>query len=247
MKRFTETDKWRDSWFRKLKPMSKLAFLFIVDNCDSAGVWDPDYDLANFHVGEPVNWPEVLADLGERVETLKNGKWHLVRFVDFQYGQLVQECRPHAKILSLLQFHGIEYKGYGKGIHTHKIRQDRKKTGKEEDRTPPSDQPANPFSADAIYAEYPRKEAKGAALKAISKAMERCEPLKLFTLTKEYAEAVAKWPAEDRKFIPHPATWYNRDSYEDDPKNWKRNANTSTSSTRSFSDRQDYSGVTEKL
>jgi hypothetical protein len=249
LKRFTETDKWRDTWFRKLKPFSKLAFLYIVDNCDSAGVWDPDYDLADFTIGERVSWVDVLADFGERVTTLPNGKWHLTRFVEFQYGELVPECRPHAKILALLKAHGIPYSiGYPKGMDTHK---DRK--GKEESKGQGVQgeivqvtETESPPSAESIYAEYPRKEARSDALRAIERAMGKTPAVRLFALTRAYAEAVAQWPPEDRKFIPHPATWFNRGSYDDDPQNWKRIANNRTSNSRSFSQSQSFAGITDK-
>ncbi len=37
-----------------------------------------------------------------------------------------------------------------------------------------------------------------------------------------YRDATALWPNGDKQFIPHPATWYNRGSYDDDPETWKR-------------------------
>lgn len=35
--RFTNTDKWNDSWFSELKPIEKLLFIYLCDNCDIAG------------------------------------------------------------------------------------------------------------------------------------------------------------------------------------------------------------------
>ena len=35
--RFTNTDKWNDCWFSSLKPVEKLLFNYLCDNCDIAG------------------------------------------------------------------------------------------------------------------------------------------------------------------------------------------------------------------
>ena len=35
--RFTNTDKWNDSWFSNLKQFEKLLFMYLCDNCDIAG------------------------------------------------------------------------------------------------------------------------------------------------------------------------------------------------------------------
>lgn len=49
MKRFTETAKWDDQWFRPLPGHVKLAFLYIIDRCDNAGFWEVDLDGMEFH------------------------------------------------------------------------------------------------------------------------------------------------------------------------------------------------------
>lgn len=36
--RFTDTDKWMDSWFSSLSAKGKLLFLFLCDNCNIAGI-----------------------------------------------------------------------------------------------------------------------------------------------------------------------------------------------------------------
>ena len=35
--RYTNTDKWDDAWFANLKPIEKLLFIYLCDNCDIAG------------------------------------------------------------------------------------------------------------------------------------------------------------------------------------------------------------------
>lgn len=51
MKRFTDTDKWKDEWFGSLKPTEKLVFMFILDNCDNAGFFDLNKRLNSFLLG----------------------------------------------------------------------------------------------------------------------------------------------------------------------------------------------------
>ncbi len=51
MKRFSETTKWDDPWFRGLKPPEKLLFLFLVDNCNNAGFYELDTGAVAFKTG----------------------------------------------------------------------------------------------------------------------------------------------------------------------------------------------------
>lgn len=106
-KRFTETNKWGDKWFRALGPFEKLGWQYLCDNCDSAGVIDLDRELADFQIGHPVKWDELLEIAEERTEDLKRGKLWLTRFCDFQYGKLTDQCRPHRPVIALLQKYGL--------------------------------------------------------------------------------------------------------------------------------------------
>lgn len=80
---------------------------------------------------------------------------------------------------------------------------------------------------ESVYREYPRKVAKGAALKAIRSALSRIakrtdldDPVGwLVERVKAYAKAREN---EDRDYTPYPATWFNQERYDDDPKEWKR-------------------------
>lgn len=112
MKRFTQTDKWKDPWYRELSPIAKLAFQYLCDNADNAGVWDPDYRLASFCMKADVDWDEILDGFGSRVVRLQNGKIWLTRFIAFQcFGpnctELNPNSHPHRFILDLLKKHKI--------------------------------------------------------------------------------------------------------------------------------------------
>ena len=107
MKRFTETQKWEDPWFRKLKPELKLLWQWLCDRCDNAGIIEPDVELASFQIGYP--YPiNTLSEFGERLVNLPCGKWFLPKFIDFQYGKLSTDCKAHNPIFISLEKHGIE-------------------------------------------------------------------------------------------------------------------------------------------
>lgn len=76
--------------------------------------------------------------------------------------------------------------------------------------------------AEAVYAEYPRKEARAAALPVIAAAIATHGYEHVLQATRRYAEAVARWPEEQRRYVPHPATWFRQERYNDDPALWER-------------------------
>jgi hypothetical protein len=114
------------------------------------------------------------------------------------------------------------------------------KQSRAEISTPNGVSPRNDSGNDpieAIYREYPRKVGKAAALKAISRAVDRLRndhgglreaQVYLYTRVRSYARSPA---GNDGEFTPHPATWFNQGRYDDDPKEWEGRNGTQPSST----------------
>ena len=67
---------------------------------------------------------------------------------------------------------------------------------------------------EAIYRAYPRKVKKPLALKAIKKALRKIGPKILLERVEQYAKHV-KTINKEREFIPHPASWFNAESWND--------------------------------
>jgi hypothetical protein len=107
MKRFTEALKWRDPWFRELSADAKLVFFYFIDNCDGAGVWEPDPPMVNFCLKRDVDWDEVWKEFGDRVVKLSSGKLWMRKFIEFQYGVLTETCPPHRTVIALVRKHGL--------------------------------------------------------------------------------------------------------------------------------------------
>ena len=133
MKRFTETQKWEDPWFRKLKPEMKLLWQWLLDRCDNAGVIEPDIELASFQIG--YQYPmDTLSEFSERVIQLDCGKHFIPKFIQFQYGQLSKDCKAHKPIFMSLQKHSLNESmiGYPKGINT--LQEKEKETDQEKEK-----------------------------------------------------------------------------------------------------------------
>lgn len=99
-KRFNDTDIWKKQrWFRKLIPEYKLAFLYIIDQCDHAGIWNIDcsdllddlgiktFDLSEFIDAINKEYDKIsgIEKVKERLYLLKNNKLWITGFVQFQY------------------------------------------------------------------------------------------------------------------------------------------------------------------
>lgn len=85
---------------------------------------------------------------------------------------------------------------------------------------PASDARESTISPEDVYEAYPRKAARPAAIRAIKAAMKRCDADTLLERSKMYASAME---GVEKKFIPHPATWYGQERYNDDPSEWNPN------------------------
>jgi hypothetical protein len=136
MKRFTATEKWTDKWFRKLAPLAKNGYQYLLDCCDGAGVIELDTEAAEFQIGGPVDWDGLIEGSEGRLVRLANGRIWLTKFIEFQYGKLSPDCAPHRSVLNLLEKHSLServLKGYQRGSETPKDKDKDKEKDKDKD------------------------------------------------------------------------------------------------------------------
>ena len=115
-KRMTDTDKWKKRFIRELKPKHKLLWLYILDDCNHAGIWEIDLDVASIRVGEAVGYKD-LDVFGNKIIMLDNNeKCFIPDFIDFQYGELNPNSNVHKSVILLLSRYNLE--GYMKGTQT---------------------------------------------------------------------------------------------------------------------------------
>jgi hypothetical protein len=108
-KRFTDTEKWKKGFVRNLPPAYKLLWLYMLDDCDNAGVWQVEVEVASIRVGAKLNEKEALKLFGNNVISFDGGsKWFIKEFVKFQQGvnhiaELNSNSNPHKSILRIVE------------------------------------------------------------------------------------------------------------------------------------------------
>ena len=85
-KRFTDSTKWNDDWFFNLKNEEKLAWIYILDTCDHAGIWKKNIRLLNFQIGSNFVEDDLKQVFANKFIEIKD-KWFIFNFIKFQYGK----------------------------------------------------------------------------------------------------------------------------------------------------------------
>ena len=107
-KRFIDTKIWDKSWFRKLEPRGKLIWVYILTKCDHAGILDGDWEAASFFIGEEIkserDLPKPIRDKMHRID---QEQYFISSFVDYQYGLLKENSKPHMSVIKRLKEKGL--------------------------------------------------------------------------------------------------------------------------------------------
>jgi hypothetical protein len=110
-KRFTDSEKWNDAWFMDLPNKYKLFWLYLLDNCDHAGIWKVNFKVASFYIGEHLEHSEVKRILASRITPLNDEYWFIEKFIFYQYNVQKEELKSNSKVqnsvLKILNKFGI--------------------------------------------------------------------------------------------------------------------------------------------
>jgi hypothetical protein len=113
-KRMTDTDKWKKGFVRELTPQHKLLWFYILDDCNHAGIWEVDIEVASIRVGENLIYDMLPQSFLDKIVIFDDGdKWFIPDFIEYQYGELNQNSNVHKSVLNLLNKYNLE--GYLKG------------------------------------------------------------------------------------------------------------------------------------
>lgn len=242
-KRMTDTEKWRDDWFVGLSPESKLLWVYVVDNCDHAGIWRVSEQVASALVGLKFDIAKCRAELGARVVEVGRDYWFIPGFLRFQYGASVNlkagvviSARRRLAEFGLegyldspdtLPTPSHEGPGTPKDKDKDKDKDSTKRILKEALDAPravpsPTSTPGAKKSVlgasvarfEAFYALYPRHVGKDAGLKAWLKLSEAEQDLAASAVVWQ-AKSPDHLKASEPKYVPHCATWLNQRRFTD--------------------------------
>jgi hypothetical protein len=116
-KRMTDTDKWKKRFVRELSPQHKLLWFYILDDCNHAGIWEVDIEVASIRVGYELVYDMLPQSFLDKIEIFDNGdKWFIPDFIEFQYGELNPNSNVHKSVIQLLERYNLM--GYLKGSQT---------------------------------------------------------------------------------------------------------------------------------
>ena len=218
-KRFTDTDKWTKQWFGDLSIREKVLWLYCCDACDAAGIADFSTKFFSVSVGFPVKKETLDKAFGDRIVWLESSKFFIPSFIEFQYGQLTEACKPHKPIIKELEKLGLlvmengkgtvrVLKGYSKGLNTLEEKEKEKEQEKETKGVVGEKEPFDEF-----WAVYPKQRIgnKDKARAAFVQAVKRTgkTPQEITDKAAEYAasEEVA------RGFAKGAQAWLNDDRF----------------------------------
>ena len=215
-KRFTDTEKYKKPFIRSLPGAYKLFWDYLYHECNHAGIWIVDFEIAQIYLGNDLTIDKYKAlDLfnsdEQRITELSDGKkWFIKPFIQFQYGELNPENRAHNSVIQLLKQEGLyeNNKGLIRGLQGRKDKDKDMDTVKDKDKE---------SKISKIYQEYPRKVAPKKAKEKIEIALRENDFEFLLDRVQQYAKCVN---GSEKQFIPYPATWFHQERFNDDPKEW---------------------------
>ena len=196
-KRFTDSRKYQDPWFRKLKPSDKLIWDYMIHACDHAGIWKVDFDLASFCIGATYTYEGTSEALKDKIVIISKSKWFIPKFIEFQYETLNPENRVHGSVINILHKSGIN-KGLIRGL------QGCKDYNKDKDKD--KDKYIKEKDFEALYTLYPSKIGKRQALKYFLSSVKTEDDLKNIKIA---LTNYIKSERVSKGFVQNASTWFN--------------------------------------
>lgn len=165
-KRFTDTEKWKNPWFSSLSPKAKLAWFYILDNCDHSGVWSINLKLMSFQLDQKITFDDLNEWFSDKMILVEPDKVWIPSFIPYQYKTLNEKNNAHLKALETLE----KYKhllGPDQDLRSPCPGAQVKDKDKVKVKVKEGGLGGTSFPLEEIYLLYPRKEGKSEGIRRL--------------------------------------------------------------------------------
>lgn len=106
-KRFTDAEKFKDPWYLDLTLKEKVAWEYIISECDHAGIWKVNMKLLSFCIGEKFTKEDLKTSFARNIVVVDDEHVFIPKFLKFQYGKLSLKSNIHQNVIKRLKDIGI--------------------------------------------------------------------------------------------------------------------------------------------
>lgn len=97
-KRFTDTNKFKEPFYKNLPADYKLLWDYINLDCDHGGIWIKEFEIAQIRIGNlPIKENEAIQHFNngkQRIYQLDDNRWFVPSFLIEQYPQGLNSKKP---------------------------------------------------------------------------------------------------------------------------------------------------------
>ncbi len=105
-KRFIDTAIFEDEWFMGLSVDAKIFWIYLITNCDHAGIFRPNKRLFFFQTGIkelPNSYETLTKELGNRLTPITNDYVFIPKFIKYQYPKgLNRNVKAQESVINIL-------------------------------------------------------------------------------------------------------------------------------------------------
>jgi len=199
-KRFSDSEKWKKPFLRSLQAPYKLFWLYILDDCDHAGIWHVDIEIAEIKIGEKIDKQTAINKFNGKINVIQNGeKWFIKDFIEFQYGTLNPLNRVHESVIKILKKENLINENMELISPLQGAKDKDKDKGKDKEKDKNKDKGVKILFKDSEYYD----------INVLSEALSKSKPPYTEAHVGYYYEAMELWSKQGNKKLDWLATCQN--------------------------------------
>jgi len=174
--------------------------LYILDDCDHAGIWHVDIEIAEIKIGEKIDKQTAINKFNGKINVIQNGeKWFIKDFIEFQYGTLNPLNRVHESVIKILKKENLINENMELISPLQGAKDKDKDKGKDKEKDKNKDKGVKILFKDSEYYD----------INVLSEALSKSKPPYTEAHVGYYYEAMELWSKQGNKKLDWLATCQN--------------------------------------